>query len=468
MRRENSIKKKSSIKARVTLWYTILMLVILVIGAAYLLSLNSNISRTAQQQTLVDTVTATIKDIRFTYSELDDAGVDFYRDGVSIFLYDTKGRLLAPKINSGLKVDSVLTDRYLRTVSQGSEKWLVYDLYSESAGPGCWIRGIFPLSHSQETLRRMQLLILAAVPFFTLLAAVGGYYITKRAFARVGAMAKTAEAITSGQDLSRRLPDDGSGDELSMLGHAMNSMLERLQASFDRERRFTSDVSHELRTPTAVILSQCEYALTCKATADKDESLQSIRRQAGRISSIVSQLLLMIRAENGKFCPAMEPLSIGELCEMIVMEMEETARAQDVRLECSPDRSLVVNGDETLLIRMVTNLLSNAIRYNRPGGTVRLTVDADHGRCLIRVADTGIGISPDNLGRIWERFYRADSARSGDGSGLGLPMVRFIANLHGGDVDAESHPGKGSIFTVTLPLAGNGELPQKIRNDSSF
>ena len=444
--------KRMSIKARVTLWYTCFLLGVMALGTIYLLSISSQITSRQQKAKVMDVVADTVKTARFHYGELDDENIDYYKDEVSVFLYDTQGRLLAPKVNRGIQVDSVLEDQTVRKVEGYGEQWMVYDLYAVQDDTGFWVRGVLPLSGSVKNLGRLVLLALVAVPVLVLMAAGGGYLITRKAFSAVGSMAKAADAINSGDDLSRRVPDDGSGDELSRLGRTMNSMLKRLQDSFESEKQFTSDVSHELRTPASVIISQCEYALSGKASAsDKDRALEASLRQARRMSSIISQLLLMVRAENGKFKPTMEQVPFGELFEMVAEEREEEAARGQVTIVQNIDPKIVIRGDETLLIRMLTNLVTNAVRYNRPGGKVFLRLYCQGEWCLAEVEDTGMGIPEEDLPKIWKRFYRADTSRSSEGTGLGLSMAMWIAKLHGGDIQVESEYEKGSKFTVRLP-----------------
>lgn len=444
--------KKMSIKARVTLWYTAFFLGVMALGTTYLLSLSSQISSKQQKSRLMDVVADTVKATHFEYGELEDGDVDYYKDEISVFLYDTKGRLIAPRVNKGIQVDSVLQDQVVRNVDGYGETWMVYDVYAVQDDTGFWVRGVLPLTGSIGSLKRMVMLALIAIPVLVLAAAAGGYWITRKAFAAVGNMAKAAGEITSGDDLSKRVPDDGSGDELSRLGRTMNSMLERLQQSFETEKQFTSDVSHELRTPASVIISQCEYALSDNAgQEDKDSALESSLRQAKRMSAIISQLLLLARAESGKFKPTFEEISISDLFEMVAMEQEEEARHRGLgwQQEIAPD--ILISGDETLLIRMLTNLVSNAIRYNRPEGSVMLRLYEKEAACIIEVEDTGVGIAKEDMPRIWKRFYRADTSRSSEGTGLGLSMAKWIAGVHGGDIEVSSEYNKGSLFTVRLP-----------------
>lgn len=401
----------------------------------------------------MDVVADTVKMAQFQYGELEDEDIDYYNNGISVFLYDTNGRLLAPKINRGIQVDSVLEDQSIRQITNRGEEWLVYDLYAVQDQTGFWVRGIISMSGIQENMSSMWYLALAAVPVFILIAALGGYFITKQAFQAVADMAKTADAISTGSDLSKRVPKEDSEDELSHLADTINSMLERLSQSFENQKQFTSDVSHELRTPVAVIMSQCEYVLAEeRKNAEIKEALDSVYGQARRISSIISQLLLLSRADENRFKPQLEYLCISDLCEIVLMEWQEESNKKGIKLHMEIQPEINIMGDETLLIRMITNLVSNAYQYNKTGGVVSVSLSRAGKWCLLEVADTGIGIPASSINHIWKRFYRVDASRSGEGTGLGLSMVQWITKLHGGEAKVESVCGQGSRFTVKLPL----------------
>ena len=444
--------KGLSIKARVTLWYTFFMILVFGITAVYLVSSSQRMSGRQMRERLVDTVTDAVSQVRFRYGELDAEELDFYKNGVSVFLYDTQGRLLAPKVTRGIQVDSLLEDQTIKTASSGRERWMIYDVYSEEEDAGFWVRGMISMTEYGQALGNLPILFGSALPLLAVLAALGGFRITRQAFRPVTQMAETARAIGTGSDLSQRIETDGRGDELNQLGDTMNEMLARLQASFEAERQFSSDVSHELRTPIAVIRSQCEFALTGQAgEEEKREAFEAVLKQSERMNSIVSQLLLLSRAENGKFVPEREPVELNVLCETVCEELEAMAAERQVELAWNTEKLQIV-GDETLLIRMVNNLVSNAIRYNRPGGSAEVSLRKRGKYAVLTVRDTGIGIRREDLGQIFSRFYRADRSRSSEGTGLGLSMAAWIARVHGGSIRAESVYGEGSVFTAELPI----------------
>lgn len=444
--------KGLSIKARVTLWYTFFMILVFGITAVYLVSSSQRMSGRQMRERLVDTVTDAVSQVRFRYGELDAEELDFYKNGVSVFLYDTQGRLLAPKVTRGIQVDSLLEDQTIKTASSGRERWMIYDVYSEEEDAGFWVRGMISMTEYGQAMGNLPILFGSALPLLAVLAALGGFRITRQAFRPVTQMAETARAIGTGSDLSQRIETDGRGDELNQLGDTMNEMLARLQASFEAERQFSSDVSHELRTPIAVIRSQCEFALSGQAgEEEKREAFEAVLKQSERMNSIVSQLLLLSRAENGKFVPEREPVELNVLCETVCEELEAMAAERQVELTWNTEK-LQITGDETLLIRMVNNLVSNAIRYNRPGGSAEVSLRKRGKYAVLTVRDTGIGIRREDLGQIFNRFYRADRSRSSEGTGLGLSMAAWIARVHGGSIRAESVYGEGSVFTAELPI----------------
>ena len=231
-------------------------------------------------------------------------------------------------------------------------------------------------------------------------------------------------------------------------------MFERLSRSFEKEKQFTSDVSHELRTPLSVIKAQCEFALSDSASEeDREEALSAIQRQTDRMAKMTDQLLMLTRADKGNLKLEKKPVDLGRLVKNICEDLMPAAEAAGLSLKEDIDTHITVEGDSTLLSRLVTNLLTNAIKYNREGGEIRVTFKIHGSDCLLEVSDTGAGIKKDELPLIWDRFYRAERSRSSEGSGLGLSMVKSIAELHKGSVYAESKEGIGSSFFVKLPLS---------------
>ena len=446
--------KRLSIKTRIALWYTGFMILLVAFSLLVIFMISGRISSKQIEDSLKNVVTDTVSEIRFRHGEPETEEMDFYRDGVSVFIYDTSGRLLAPRLNLGVQVDSVLQDQRIRKVSGAGGDSMVYDVYAVKDDVAFWVRGISSMAETSNAYRTLNLLILVTFPIFILISAAGGLRITDRAFRPIKDMAATAERISSGDQLSERISTDGADDELSRLAGTLNSMFERLSRSFEKEKQFTSDVSHELRTPLSVIKAQCEFALSDSASEeDREEALSAIQRQTDRMAKMTDQLLMLTRADKGNLKLEKKPVDLGRLVKNICEDLMPAAEAAGLSLKEDIDTHITVEGDSTLLSRLVTNLLTNAIKYNREGGEIRVTFKIHGSDCLLEVSDTGAGIKKDELPLIWDRFYRAERSRSSEGSGLGLSMVKSIAELHKGSVYAESKEGIGSSFFVKLPLS---------------
>ena len=299
-------------------------------------------------------------------------------------------------------------------------------------------------------LRRVTLL---ALPLVIVLAGLGGYWLASRSLAPLGWMAEQAHRIT-GSNLNTRLDIGNAAEELAVLSASFNELLSRLDLSFESMRRFVADASHELRTPLSIIRGEADVALSQeRSAAEYRESLAIILDESRRLSRLVDDLLNLARADAGRLKLQSEEFYLNDLLAECCRSAQSLAAARGIALECRPAEDAPFRGDEELLRRLVMNLLDNAIRYTPPGGQVSAALEAQDSELRIRIADTGVGIAPDAAPHVFERFYRADIARSRQdgGFGLGLAIVKWIAESHHGEVALATHPGAGSTFTVTLP-----------------
>ncbi|MGP0064412.1 MAG: sensor histidine kinase [Isosphaeraceae bacterium] len=308
------------------------------------------------------------------------------------------------------------------------------------------------IHHELDGLRRMAWRLgLTGLGVFAA-GLVGGWWLSSRAVRPIVAMSETVSGI-SANSLSRRLDLDGVDSELGGLGALINTMLGRLEDAFARQVRFTADASHELRTPLAVILSQVELALSRPREGPAyRESLEACGRAARRMTSLVEDLLTLARADSGKLELRVEPIDFSRIAESSVALLEPLAgkRRIRIRLQTSP---APMKGDPERLGQVITNLLSNAIQYNREGGEIVVSVRHDEDSAIVVVEDSGVGIPESELPLIFDRFHRIDTARSrqSGGSGLGLAICRSIVEAHGGTIRVESVIGRGSLFTVAIP-----------------
>jgi two-component system OmpR family sensor kinase len=282
---------------------------------------------------------------------------------------------------------------------------------------------------------------------------LGGYWLATRSLRPLGWMAEQARRIT-GSNLETRIKIPNAAEELAVLVTSFNELLSRLDQSFDTMRRFVADASHELRTPISVIRGEADVALSQeRGPAEYRESLTVVLDESRRLSRLVDDLLNLARADAGHVQLQMHDFYLNELLAECCRSVHGLATTRGLTLECLPGNDLQFTGDEQLLRRLVINLLDNAIRYTPPGGKVTAALEDSATSVRLRVSDTGIGIAPADAARVFERFYRAGEARNRQdgGFGLGLAIVRWIAESHRGTVECASQVGQGSVFTVNLP-----------------
>lgn len=450
--------KRLSITLRVTLLYTLFMVLLTGLSLGFLFHAGAQSRRQTTLDRMQTMAEASRKELEAKDGELEiDRDLEAFDDGVYLSLYDTAGVPLYGFVPREFDNSVIFDDGSLRTVESGGHSWYLYDeqITVEDYGP-VWVRSIAAADAFNSTLGTLGKTALLVLPVFVVLAAVCGYLLTRRAFAPVRQITQTAREIGEGGDLSRRIGLTGRKDEIHTLAAEFDAMFARLEQAFDREKQFTDDASHELRTPTAVILSQSEYALqNTHPQGETRAALESIHTQAARMAALLSQLLMLARADKGCQVVQREPVDLSGLVEMVAETEAEQAEARNITVQTELEPGVTVQGDETLLMRLLINLTENAIRYGRPGGQVKLTLRRQDGEAVGTVEDDGIGIAPEDLDKIWQRFWQADPARSGGGAGLGLSMVRWIAGAHGGRVTVQSEPGKGSIFTFFLPCEKN-------------
>lgn len=317
------------------------------------------------------------------------------------------------------------------------------------------------LADSRRILNSFTLQGLILLPLVILTGIVIGWIFAGRALTPVLEIAETAQRI-SGSNLSLRIPVRGAGDELDRLIETFNQMIERIEINFNQVRQFSTDVSHELRTPITVVRGQLEVALFTAESVDqyRDAIVNSLA-DIERLSQIVRALLLLSQAETGQVILQKQPLDLVEVIGDVVDQFQIPAEGGDVTLRFTTSLARCPGDFDLVQIeRMLSNLLSNAIKFTPSGGEVRVVLERRDNEAVIRVEDTGEGIPAEHLPHIFDRFYRVrgpgEQASPEKGLGLGLSFVAWIARAHGGTIDVESEPGKGTVFTLNLPLNNSG------------
>ena len=314
------------------------------------------------------------------------------------------------------------------------------------------------LSAMENALERLRLMLLIFSPLALAFLTFGGWFLAGRLLEPVVQITRTARRINA-ESLGKRIPVEDTQDELGQLAETFNSMLARLEDSFNRTKQFTADASHELRTPLAILKGETEVALRWgKDPEELRQTLVSNLEEIDRMGHIIEDLLLLAKSEAGELRLDIREFSLGDLLQDLYLQGKTLGEPKniDISLRLQVTEDIRLKGDQFQLHRLMLNLVNNAIKYTPENGRVEIRLAVEGSEAVLAVADSGIGIAAEHLPHLFERFYRVDEARNRavGGTGLGLAIVKSIAEAHEGRVEIESTPGKGSVFTVRLPLAG--------------
>ena len=305
------------------------------------------------------------------------------------------------------------------------------------------------LEEIQDILQRLLVILLISIPILVTIAGFGGYFLATRALTPIDQITSTAQKI-SAEDLSARLDVPATNDEVSRLTQTLNEMLSRLDDSFQRERQFTNDASHELRTPlTAMQAILGVIREKPRSPKEYEQALDDISEETDRLRMLVENLLQLARgdkSQNNTF----EQVNLSTLLDDVSDSMRPLAEAKNLALCCETANNLFILGDSDELIRLFVNLLDNAIKYTERG-EVGIAAKLTEKYIEVQVTDTGIGIPPEHLPYIFDRFYRVDESRTQHSAGLGLAIVNDIVTMHSSEIKVQSNPGEGSKFLIQFP-----------------
>lgn len=310
-----------------------------------------------------------------------------------------------------------------------------------------------PLTGVTETLDKILLVLTVSIPSSLLLLWCGGWFLAGRALKPVDLITRSAQKI-SAENLSHRLEVVNPNDEIGRLAETFNHTLDRLESSFNRTRRFSTDVSHELRTPLTILRGETEVGLRWCGNPDEFKKiLKSNLEEINRMSDIIAHLLELSRAEEGKLTLDLKRVDLQELLQNLVQQTRLPAEEQKIAIAMTGSGPVYVSGDILRLKQIFLNLLDNALKFTPYGGEIRVLLEHEPGWAKVSVIDSGPGIPEKDLPYIFDQFYRVDKARNrkDGGSGLGLSLVRSLSEAHGGRVELQCNPGGGCAFTVYLP-----------------
>lgn len=475
----------SSVRVRLTLWYTAAMTCVLLVLAVvtYLIVQNNAIRRT--DSTIVEQADSFLKTV--AAEAHDQSGAGGLRESVAVAIsehrfrdtlfvvLDESGNAVASSEDPGLPGEPsadaseslqgsvlrlALDGRPFRTIRVGRPAYRSYFRMFSAAHKDCTLIVLQSLHPQKEFLETLTGTFALVIPLAIILASSGGYFLARRSLAPVAAMGTQAGRI-SADNLHERLTVQNAKDELGALARSFNSLLDRLDQSFEQQRRFVADASHELRTPVAILCGEADVTLSQPNRSPEDyrESLSILHAEAYRLKQIVEDLFTLARADAGQYRLSPTSFYLDELVAECARNMRTLASAKQITLHCDTPKEMPLEADETLLRRMILNLLDNAIKYTPANGSVTITSGVQASQYFIGVQDTGQGIPGDAQPRIFERFFRVDKVRSrsesdGGGAGLGLSIGRWIAEAHGGRIELTSSDPHGSTFTVFLPSTG--------------
>lgn len=446
-----------SITWRLTLWYTVILMIILIIcglaafwGMRYLLFTEAA-RRVEEAMVTVQKLTGPEEERgNYNHVDLDEPELTALADNGILLIQITApdGRILNRSrtlgnsfLSPGYSGPPVLIKFNEQDVLMAGSKLM----------GGALVQIAYPVSREEHFLWILASVLGLLVLGGLALAAVGGWMVTRKALRPLQSLTSTAREITT-NDMSCRIALDGPRDELYKLAETFNQMLDRLEKGFRSQQEFVAAASHDLRTPLTIIKS---YTALLKRWGKDDmaiveESIQAITKAVAVMERLVSDMLLLARMQARPYLEVM-PLSLGDLARETVQEAQ--AFSEDINIKLDKVEQAVVAADEYYLRRAFWELLNNAIKYNRPGGevAVSVTVNSKKREAYLSVTDTGPGIDAEDLSRIFDRFYRGDPVRTqGKGFGLGLSLAKEIVEAHNGQIIVDSHPGKGSRFTIVF------------------
>ena len=469
-----------SIRLKLTFWYTgLLTLTCLLLGTlSYSLlaySLNRDIDYALRGISDVLATTVQRRSDAMISAEIDDIFRQFF--GFSplerhIDFFNLSGQRQRGQSKEKSLLEVPLSESALKAAAEGQQ---VYETIRGEESPALRVlttpvldngrvinvvRVGMSLENMHETKKRFLLIMAGLLPITLLLSGGGGWLLAGRALRPIDSMTRSANRI-SAEHLSQRLGVSGSDDELDRLAKTINDMLDRIDGAVQEMRRFSADASHELQTPLTILKGEIEVALLKqRSPSEYQQVLNSSLEEIDRINKLVEGLLLLARADVGALKLDLQPVDMAQLCRQLCNQLQPLARQHEIELSLGALNSVVIDGDELQLQRMLTNLIDNGIKYTPSGGQVSVYVERGEDVAVIRIRDSGPGFNAKEAEKIFDRFHRTSRARQQNdkGSGLGLSIARSIALAHQGEIKVESIPGRGSTFSVSIPCLESSEF----------
>ena len=447
-----------SIRTRLTLWYLAIIVVLLLLfsSVAYFMlyynlynNLDNSLQSRANELNTITVVAPKPNELLLSFSANGALTQEF-----------PSGVIDASKLSGLIKQALSGQTAYLTSVTtdnQGVRLYATTFLNPFNGQPVVIVVGQLT-TEITTVLHTFVYVIVFAMVGVIVLAGLGGLFLANRVLKPVQEITKTAQKI-EGSDLSQRIAVN-TDDELGRLASTLNEMIGRLEEAFNRQRQFTADASHELRTPLAIMQAEATLALSKERTSDDyRKSLETISQESDYMSSVIGKLLFLARSDAGKEQLNFEDVELKELITGLSANIEALAQDKGLKFTVDAKEDLTVSGDKVKLRQLFINILENAVRYTPADGNISVSLVEKDSNAVVSISDTGIGIPPEHLSHIFERFYRVDKARAraDGGVGLGLAIAKIITESHKGKIEVESEVGKGTTFKISIPLKDTTE-----------
>jgi len=446
--------KNLSLRLKMTIWYSVSLLIVMslmyttihfVLHETMMKNAESIVKAySAQASSYIEAENGTVKldeNMLETKEEIffniyDSANKAAYTNGVPDALSD-----IAPNFDK------------TRVITIEGMNWILYDQKFEEDDVSIgWIRSVKSLNYIDETLKNLLFIFLCLCPVFLAITLLIGYFLVRRTLQPIDKITTTARMIGRG-DLSKRLNMTDTGDEIGRLGATFDEMIERLDTAFQAEQQFAADASHELRTPVTVISAYAENALSDDTTTDEyTRAMEIIFKESRKMSATISSLLMLTRGDQHKYQPNLEWIDLGQLVDDVSDEMETPAEQKGVSISVLPHSSQYMMLDQTLITNLLLNILENAVKYSNSGGEIKVSLSKENACVVLKIQDNGIGISKEDLPKVFNRFFRAEHTGEKEGTGLGLAIAKWIVDLHQGEISIDSTLSVGTTVMVNLPI----------------
>lgn len=471
-------KNLKSIRVRLTLWYVLILGVLLISFSTFLyFTLSKSLERDVDKKlrSLAELIAeeSVMPLSKFGFNNIErtlEGLMNLKPIGKFIQVLDESGRvgnksenlknIELPITLNALKNASrgIITFETIRSIGNTPLRIITYPVIDQNH-PVKIIQVASSLEEVEDALNKLFIILIITVPMALIVAVLGGQFLANKALKPVDQITQTARLITS-KNLNQRISPLKVKDEIGRLIDTFNDMISRLDQSFQKIKQFTQDVSHELKTPLTILKGEVEVGLLKDRSKEEYQRiLKSNLEEINRMSQIIEDLLLLSKVDSGEIKLQKQEVNLNKIIYEVVSQMEILAKDKGLRIEIlNHQEDVILFGDSLKLRELFLNLISNSIKYTEEGGLIRITIkrEAQNGLryAKIIVSDTGIGISKEDQPRIFDRFYRVDKARSREqgGSGLGLSICKWIVEAHNGEITVESDLGKGSSFTVNLPI----------------